>query len=177
MKSNYQRSLRFATILIACLLPSLVGAAGPVKAVRIKGRFVGTVGLTPIAGEDTFRLDNVATGIVSHLGRSEAAWVVPEVQLDLVNRQLIVGNTEWTGTITAANGDQIFGMYSFRDDVIEFTLLGDLSFDLDLEITGGTGRFKGATGNATAVGSANIFTGKFSVKLTGEISTVGSSKK
>jgi hypothetical protein len=64
-----------------------------------------------------------------------------------------------------------------RDDALAFGPTGDLSFNVDLEITGGTGRFKGATGLASAAGRANIFTRTFSIELTGRISTVGSSKR
>ena len=115
-----------------------------------------------------FRVDAVATGTLSRIGRITTTWAVPEATLDLVNLQLIVTNLRWHGTLTAANGDQIFGEYTFRDDTIPFSATGNLSFEVDLTITGGTGRFAGAGGQAAAVGTANILTGAFAIDVVGE---------
>ena len=43
-----------------------------------------------------------------------------------------------------------------------------------IAITGGTGRFDGATGNGTATGEVNLVTGATPHQLEGSISTVGS---
>jgi hypothetical protein len=179
MKTVRQRPFRFVLImLVVGLLPGILVAKPGVKTVPIKGHFTGTVGVTILSESNAlFQLDNVGHGNVSHLGRSKAEWRVPEVQLDVVNHQLIVSNSTWTGTITAANGDQIVGVYTFRDTVIPFSMTGDVSFEMDLEITGGTGRFQYATGSAVAVGTANVMAGKFNIRLNGRISSVGSSKK
>lgn len=148
------------------------------ETVPIRGRFAGTVQVTPLsASEPLFRVDSVAVGPVSHLGKAVAAWAVPEVVLDLVNGRLIVANTEWSGTITAANGDQIFGTYRFRANTVAFTQSGNFSFEVILTVTGGTGRFKNATGTGVAVGSGNIFAMSTRIELAGRISTVGSSRK
>jgi hypothetical protein len=178
MKTAYQRSFRFALMMLLLgLLPGIAAAKDGVKTVPIKGHFTGTVGITTLSiSNATFQLDNVGHGNVSHLGRSKADWRVPEVQLDLTNQVLIVSNTTWTGTITAANGDQIIGVYTFRNQAIPFSISGDVSFDLDMEITGGTGRFQHATGSAVATGTANVISGKFNIRLNGRISSVGSSK-
>src|SRR5262245_30145227 len=91
----------------------------------LKGHFEGTVSVSPISGR-LFRLENVAAGVLSHVGSSTAAWAVPEVEVDMANLRLNVGVATWSGTITAANGDEIRGIYSFREDAIPFTILGDL---------------------------------------------------
>lgn len=163
-----------AGVLSGALVCALSATAGHVRAqaagveAQIHGQVEGTVTAAPISSSAlSFRVDVAATGILSHIGRIEATWAVPEVMLDLVNLNLIVANPQWNGTLTAANGDQIFGEYAFRDDTIPLSPTGNLSFEVDLQITGGTGRFKYASGQAVAVGTANIFSGAFTIDLSG----------
>lgn len=179
MKTVGQRSFRFVLmLLVAGLMPGIVAAGQGVKTVPIKGHFTGTVGITTLsAAQARFQLDNVGHGNVSHLGRAKAEWRIPEVKVEMGKHRLVVTETTWTGTITAANGDQIVGVYTFRDKFIPFSMTGDVSFEMDLEITGGTGRFQNATGSAVAVGTANVMAGTFDIRLKGRISSVGSSKQ
>ena len=178
MKRRLQISVRVVWMFFVIgLTASLAIAAHEVKTVPIKGHFTGTVTVTTLSASNaTYQVDSVGHGNVSHLGRSTAAWRIPEVQVDLSNQVLIVSNTTWTGVITAANGDQIVGVYTFPTNVIPFTITGDVNFEAPLQITGGTGRFQYATGSANSAGTANIFTGHFDIRFNGRISSVGSSK-
>jgi hypothetical protein len=133
-----------------------------------KGQLKGSVTVTPFEESDSlFRVDSIAAGTISHVGKVTLTWAVPEVELDLFNGQLIVPDPVWRGTLTTPNGDQIFWDYEFPDPVFTITSMGDLKFLAIAEATGGTGRFENVSGLAMAVGQANIFTGKFSVHFIG----------
>lgn len=165
-------------ILIALLAPILVAHALGGEEVPIKGRCEGSMTLTPVAGSDSaLAVGYVATGTTSHLGRVEMTTVTPEVELDLENGIVIVRSREWSGTVTTASGDTIFGRYAVRDDIIPFTPAGDFSAGTDLTVTGGTGRFEGATGRVLAIIKGNVFDLTFGMEFEGKISAVGSSKR
>ena len=110
------------------------------------------------------------TGIASHLGRSTN-----------VNHITVTGPaTSCSGgfaninveTLTAANGDtlELRGPH----DVGCPTRPGVVHGTGDWTVTGGTGRFAGATGQGTFVGGADFNKGTFSFQLSGTISAPGS---
>ena len=76
-------------------------------------------------------------------------------------------------TLTAANGDQVFGTYEGEFLPLEPPLA---AIDGALTFTGGTGRFEGATGGGDASGVQNLATGEATVVLDATISSVGSNK-
>ncbi len=86
-------------------------------------------------------------GNVSHMGLTSAF-----TDNQVVN--LITGSTTATYTLTAANGDTIVLEMSFQATQIP----GGVTFAGDYTVTGGTGRFDGATGGGVLAGSA-FFTG------------------
>ena len=109
------------------------------------------------------------TGIASHLGRSTN-----------VNHITVTGPaTSCSGgfaninveTLTAANGDtlELRGPH----DVGCPTRPGVVHGTGDWTVTGGTGRFAGATGQGTFDGVADFNRGTFSFQLTGTISAPG----
>jgi hypothetical protein len=73
-----------------------------------------------------------------------------------------------SATLTAANGDAITGTYQGQasgtadPDVI--------TYQEELELTGGTGRFAGATGTLQVAGVANLLTLEYGQTLTGTVS-------
>jgi hypothetical protein len=77
-------------------------------------------------------------------------------------------------TLTAANGDQVFGTYEGEFLPLEPPLA---AIDGALTFTGGTGRFEGATGGGDASGVQNLATGEATVVLDATISSVGSNKQ
>ena len=86
-------------------------------------------------------------GNVSHMGLTSAF-------TDNQVANLITGSTTATYTLTAANGDTVVLEMSFQGTQVP----GGFTFAGDYTVTGGTGRFYGATGGGVLAGSA-FFTG------------------
>jgi hypothetical protein len=77
-------------------------------------------------------------------------------------------------TIAAANGDVLRGTYS--GEVVE--IVGTVGlYEQDAVVTGGTGRFAGASGQFHVSGEADLATGNYSQELAGTVSSPGSAKK
>ena len=88
---------------------------------------------------------------------------------------LNVCTTPFTGsdgslTLTAADGDQLFGTYTTTTQFISPLLA---AFDFTITVTGGTGRFANTTGTIKATGQADRSTNTGTATLTGTISSVG----
>jgi hypothetical protein len=151
--------------------------AGSGKTVPITGRLSGTVKVTPkgesrpaVQGQPRlFDTTISATGNLSGVGRFAGSINVPDVKVDLTNRRLIHSVLNGTGTVTTARGEKIFGTYRFRGASIGISLKGEVSGQMDFEITGGTGRFKGATGRAVGTGRGNVFDRTFVADLDGQV--------
>lgn len=129
----------------------------------------GAITIVPEGIEDELNFPiltqvRVITGQVSHFGRVEGINVLHVNVLDL----------SFTGefTLFAANGDSISGEVSGNllptDDPNVFEV------EEDMVITGGTGRFTGATGTASGEGWAFHDTGRARETFQGTISRPGS---
>ena len=110
----------------------------------------------------------IGHGTATHLGKATAVTTNQAVNL-------ITGAATATYTLTAANGDTVVLEMEF-----EVTFLPDgVEFEGIYTVTGGTGRFAGATGGGTMSGSAT-FTGPSngvgSFTVVGTISSPGSLK-
>ena len=165
-------ALGLATLLALCLAPSRAAPRPPVQ-----GRFSGLLSFEPTPQAGVLRMTGTATGIVSRMGAVNADIVVPEISLDPTTLTVNVGNTQWFGTIRAANGDEIRGEYQFDGDTFTIDADGDLLFTAQLQIISGTGRFQGVTGTAAATGVANLQTLRFSTEIRGEMSTGNRSQR
>ena len=112
----------------------------------------------------------IGVGKATHLGK---ATTVTDNQL--VN--LITGQSTATYTYTAANGDTVVLEEEFLSTFDQ--MAGRVTFEGTYVVTGGTGRFAGATGSGMLIGSA-VFTGPNngvgSFTVTGTISSPGSLK-
>ena len=169
-----RKATRLFGVIVSIL--SLVSVTCVAADQPIKGKFVGTIEYTQISQQpEVFRLVGKAAGMVSHLGKVQAEVIFPEASIP--GARLDLGEVTWTGSITTANGDKIFGEYTAVADSFEITLSGDVFYSASLVITGGTGRFAGATGEAVADAVANVFTLGFTVEIRGIISNVGGSSK
>jgi hypothetical protein len=73
-----------------------------------------------------------------------------------------------SATLTAANGDEITGTY--QGQVSGTADPGVITYQEMLELTGGTGRFAGATGRLQVAGVANLLTLEYGQTLTGTVS-------
>jgi len=132
-------SLRRIALALAAF--AVLGLAGPVTAgehVRFKGRLEGDVTITPLAPPFVSVLVE-ATGTANHLGNFTLE--IPHV----VNRasSTAIGSYEFT----AANGDTLTA--DFTGQAMPTETPGVLAIVETATITGGTGRFAGATGSFT----------------------------
>jgi hypothetical protein len=135
---KYRRSA--ASLALALL--AVVGLAGPVPAgeqVPFEGSFEGDVTVTPLAPPFVMA-DVEATGEATHLGKF--ALDIPHV-VDRVTRTA-AGCYEFT----AANGDKVYAEFTGLASPTEVP--GVLYIEETATITGGTGRFAGATGSFTS---------------------------
>ena len=78
------------------------------------------------------------------------------------------GTFAGTSTMTAANGDEIDGTY--EGQVSATTDPNVITYQEELELNGGTGRFTGATGTLQVAGVANLSTLEYGQTLTGTVS-------
>ena len=149
-----------ATLLALIIGLSLADAARAGDLVPIKGQ--GSIAATgetidPTTGDIIITLDIAAE--VSHLGQVGGTATEPLFAPDHVAFTVDV-------TFVAANGDELFAVF----DGAFYDAVGDSAGTFT--ITGGTGRFAGATGGGTF---SSVDDGA-EADLDGEISTVGSGK-
>lgn len=125
------------------------------------GRYEGSVSVpvgTPVLEDVSFTV----TGVASLLGRFQMANVA---DIDLTTL-----SSAGTTTITAASGDALYTTYSSAG-----TDNGDGSYTVvgEHEITGGTGRFEGATGSFTTLSTARMMTTLETVTIAGRVYMTG----
>ena len=156
-----QRTLSLILLLLAAGGQRI--SAGPL--VPFRGSDVGRFVVNPTTDPSVVFTEDFTTGHATHLGKYTL------VAHEFVN----LATLEITGgafTITAADGSMIEGTYSgtasltATEGVITYVVTGPIS--------GGTGRFTGATGMLTFSGVADLRTGGLSETITGEISSTGS---
>jgi hypothetical protein len=150
---------------LALAVVCILGLAGPVAAgdaVPFKGRLEGDVTRTP--APPVVLVDIEATGNATQLGAFELD--VPHV-VDPVKRTAI-----GTYVFTAANGDTLYAEFSGK--ATPTAVPGVLYIEETATITGGTGRFAGATGSFTAERLYDSIAGTTIGSFEGTISTPGS---
>jgi hypothetical protein len=144
-----EQMMRCKHLLITCtvLLLALVVLAPGVALGKahgfdrpITGAFSQTATLDVATGSGT----SEGTGIFSHLGK---------ITLVSNGSGTITGSTinfTGTSTLSAANGDQLFGTYIGTEQLSSIPAAGQVNeLTLVLTITGGTGRFADASGTLT----------------------------
>jgi hypothetical protein len=159
-----------AGILVAApglSMEAIQGIVGSESAQELpfKGRLEGTVTITPLAPPFVSVLVN-ATGNATQLG--EFALAIPHV----VNRtdRTAVGTYEFT----AANGDTLSA--DFTGQATPTATPGILHIEETATITGGTGRFAGATGSFTCERLFDTVALTTTGSFDGTISSPGASK-
>jgi hypothetical protein len=154
---------RLALAVLAVL--AVLGLAGPAAAgvqVPFKGSLEGDVTHTPLAPPfDSVFVD--ATGNATQLGQFTLD--IPHV----VNRatRTAIGSYEFT----AANGDMVYA--DFTGIAMPTSTPGVLYIEETATITGGTGRFAGATGSFTVERWYDTIAGTTSGSFEGTISSPG----
>jgi hypothetical protein len=128
----------------------------------IQGRLTGQLDAEPISLADfRFRVHYQASGVAKGAGRVAVDFVTPDVIVDPVGRQIQVQSPPWTVELVTANGDKIVGLYEFQPSTFTYNLLGFFVAITKVEVTGGTGRFAGASGSGKTIGLGNLYTGQF----------------
>ena len=163
---------------IMCLALSLMAmaalalksqAAQPDKEVPFRAAF--TTEFESVVEFPIAHIAVVGEGNGTHLGKATAV-----TNDQVVN--LVTGVSSATYTFTAANGDTVVLEMDFQSSPVD-PISGGVTFEGTYAVTGGTGRFAGATGSGTLIGSA-VFTGPNngvgSFTVTGTISSPGSLK-
>lgn len=160
------RSRRLAAMvmmLAAALVVSLGNPAAAGEQVPFKGRLEGTVTVTPLVPPFASVLAE-GTGNATHLGRF--TWEFPHV----VNQAIRVGSG--TYVFTAANGDTVTAEVTGTATLVAPGILVTTETG---PITGGTGRFAGATGTITTQRTFFLALGTTTGSFEGTISSPGAS--
>ena len=140
-----------------CLTATLAGRAAAQELSPLKGSIQG-VEITEVQFPTLF-VDGSASGRATHLGRFTLAY---ELEVDLITHE-----TFGSSVFTAANGDNVLtdiiglGAPTENPDVVSVVEAHT--------ITGGTGRFAGATGSFIRIFSLNLVTGVTSGSFNGTI--------
>jgi hypothetical protein len=167
IKGEISMSLQFRRLsLMAVLLISTMAlASGEAKKTVFKGAYDGRE-IDAVQGSSLL-VNGVGSGTASHVGRFDYTW---RVTVDLA---------------TGHSSGGVFQLISANGDTIDGTFVG-LGVPTDtpnvahiieiVTITGGTGRFQGATGGFTLDRLVDQATGLTSGSLNGTLSSVGSTK-
>lgn len=146
--------------LLDLAVPDAGASSHAPKYVPFKGSFAGTQSVTPLEPPSVF-VNGSATGTATHLGLFTVEF--PHT----VNFVTRVG--EGTYTFTAANGDTLTADFLGQAQGAP-PLISILE---QATVTGGTGRFAGATGTFTVQRQFNQATGVTEGSFEGAISIVG----
>jgi hypothetical protein len=161
-----RRSFTAGLALAVLAVLSLAGPAAAGDQVPFRGQFDGNVTATPV-NPPVFAILVEGDGHASQLGRFTVC--IPH----LVDRSTRLASG--TYVFTAANGDTLtadFTGQSFPTD-----MPGVLSIVENATVTGGTGRFAGATGSFTVERLFDTAAGTTTATIDGTISSVGASNR
>lgn len=185
---KYPTSALFVLLLAmaGCTGDSIIGTDGSdaevaAKAptfVPIEGAYTFTGDLDPILDcgyGQIFYVRYVGHGDFDHMGQTEVEAFAEACEFIYDPPVRVVFEVSGQGTLTAANGDKVF---------IDWFMIaypnpagGPSAFTMDVEVTGGSGRFDGAGGFMTGSGQFNRATMLGDESLSGMISSVGSLKQ
>jgi hypothetical protein len=159
-------------VMLGAMLFTLLAAGRPVAAngsgqVPFKGRIVGTLVQEALSDPPiNWSVEISGTGQATHLGR--VAVFITNADVGLGNGILVPNAPTGTGTFIGPKGDKVFGEYSWA----AFPTLNPdvLAFRGTCTITGGEGRFAGATGGGTFSGEGDMSTNEVVASFNGTIS-------
>ncbi len=147
MKTIMKKTLRLqmTALFLTFLTAAFAASAAAGKKLPFRGAIQG-VEIATVAYPLLF-VDATGSGNASHLGRFTLTY---ELEVDLLSH-----DTSGSAVFTAANGDTLF-----TDIVGLGTSLGDFASIVETHtITGGTGRFEGASGSFIRTYMLNLVTG------------------
>jgi hypothetical protein len=131
----------------------------------LKGSETGTFQLLGPCATGGIALDVTGTGHSTYLGRYDSHY---RECFDPATGAVTNGSF----TLTGAHGDTVFG--SFGGQAVP-NADSDVVYDDPGVITGGTGRFAGASGTLNTSGVANLATGEYVGNISGSMSRPASS--
>jgi hypothetical protein len=144
-------------LVAIALAGAAVSSAGSV--IPMQARDTGSATIVGMSGSVVHTFDT-GLGTATHLGRFTLS---ASEDIDLLTGAVTNGSF----TLTAANGDTVSGTYSGQ------ALPGLVGYLVSGPITGGTGRFGGATGFIVWHGTVDPVALTFADEITGTISSVG----
>jgi hypothetical protein len=154
---RHSYTICFALTALALTVLGLNAPATGSEEVQFEGKFDLAFTRFSAAGFPIVSSFYEGSGEASHLGKSTV-----EGRID---KNLSTGLVTSSGTVTAADGDQLFFDATYQKsataDPNTFTL------KVTLKITGGTGRFEGVTGDGFGTGKFNSSTLKGMYTLNG----------
>ena len=133
----------------------------------LRGSGTGILTQTPLSGT-SWSVKVHGTGQVTHLGRVTVDISYGEVNLSENGDNLEPGPPTGTGVITAPNGDKLFGTFRFLG--LPTPTPGLLAIAGTFTITGGTGKYEGATGSGLYVGTGYVPTNEIKTQIEGTLS-------
>lgn len=104
---------------------------------------------------------------MTHLGKVTVEISYDEINLSSNGDNLEPGVPIGNGIITAPNGDKIFGAYRFLG--LPTLTPGLLAIAGTFTITGGTGKYEGATGQGLYVGTGYVPTNQIKAQIEGTL--------
>jgi hypothetical protein len=150
---------------------TLLCLSGPVVAtdqVPFKGTFAGPL-VSVLTPPCTLSATIGGGGQATHLGNY--TWASTHT-VNLCTTPFTVSGG--SVTLTAANGDQLYGDYAGTSHFVDATIL---AFEITITITDGTGRFANASGSIEVTGLVDTVADVSTATMEGSISSVGSNKK
>ena len=155
--------LRRWTLIGLLVLPALTLPMQAAANARpdFKGGETGTFQVLGPCETGGMILEVAGTGNSTHLGNYSGNY---RECLDPATGAVTAG----TFTLTAANGDKVFGTYSGQANPTDNPNV--IAYEDPGVITGGTGRFAAASGIMTTSGLANLATGEYSGTVAGSVS-------
>ena len=151
---------------VALSVVAVLGLAGPVAAgeqVPFKGSLAGEATVTPLTPPNV-AIYVEAAGVATHLGQFELD--IPHV----VNRGDLTARGYYE--FTAANGDKVYAEFTGQGTLTDVP--GVVYIEETATITGGTGRFAGATGRINAERWFDTVAGTTTGSFDGTVSAPGS---
>jgi hypothetical protein len=154
------KSLIGLLVLVALALPMYATAGDQMP---LNGSETGTFQLLGPCETGGLALEVTGTGHATFIGRYTGRY---RECFDPATGAVTNGSF----TLTAENGDTLYGTYAGQAAPAG----ANVSYDDPGVITGGTGRFTGASGNANTTGVANLATGEYQGTISGSVSTPAS---
>jgi hypothetical protein len=135
--TNITKTIMYLQMTALCLTAAFAGAQAAERALPFRGTIIEGVDAPPTFEFPFLFQSSFVTGHATRLGRFTSTW---EVQVNVITSMS-------TGTVvfTAANGDTLFTTFEGQGFPTDTP---DVIHILEVQtITGGTGRFAGATGS------------------------------